>query len=149
MLSVCPTSLSILLVDDNCADRLLAEEAFDLLPEPVNVQFCSTGPEALAWLRCPEHPRPDVMLLDVNMPGMSGLEVLETLRADPGLRSLVVVMLTTSSQPQDQQRASELAASAYWVKETDFANFTQQVEAFVRTWQHVPSHQLAPDPPPG
>ncbi|UBV42504.1 response regulator [Deinococcus taeanensis] len=140
MASAHPTSLSILLVDDNAADRMLAKEAFAMLPDKAAVHLCSTGPEALAWLRSDEQPLPDVVILDVNMPGMTGLEVLQAIREDPALRLLPVVMLTTSDQPTDIRRAYDLAASSYWVKEADFSRFLAQIEDFVGFWQHARFH---------
>ncbi|UBV44171.1 response regulator (plasmid) [Deinococcus taeanensis] len=144
MLNVRPDSLSILLVDDNEADRMLAEEAFDLLPAKVWVNLCATGDQALAWLRDPGNPLPNVIVLDVNMPGMSGLDVLRAIREDPVLRPLPVVMLTTSDQPGDIQQAYELVVSSYWVKQADFAGFVRQIEDFVGFWQHARFHKGRP-----
>ncbi|UBV41670.1 response regulator [Deinococcus taeanensis] len=141
-----PQRLCVLLVDDNPADRLLAEEAFGAMPDAVSVHMCQSGHDALAWLRAHKDALPDVMILDVNMPGMTGLEVLQIVRDDPGFRHLPVVMLSTSDQPEDINRAYELVASSYWVKQADFAGFLKQIEDFVRFWQHARFRNRAPAP---
>ncbi|UBV45413.1 response regulator (plasmid) [Deinococcus taeanensis] len=130
-------TLSLMVVDDHEPDRMLVEEAFALLPYPVRIYCCSTGPEALAWLRDPARPRPDVILLDLNMPLMTGFDVLQAIRDDPALSAQPVVILSTSDVPDDIRRAYHLRAGAYCVKRVDFAGLLQQVEAMVRFWQHA------------
>ena len=129
----------VLLVDDNPADLMLAKEVFADHGEHLTVTTCASGDEALALLRSGETP--DVMILDVNMPVMSGFEVLQVIKADPALMSIPVVMLSTSSQPGDVARAYTLHASSYLVKSTSFQNFVDQVDAFVTFWResHTPS----------
>ena len=94
----------VLLVDDNPADLLLAQEVFHEHGDALNVTTCSSGKEALEYLRAPG-TRPDVVILDVNMPVMSGFEVLEAIKDDPALVWIPVVMLSTSSHPGDVARA--------------------------------------------
>ncbi len=131
--------LCVLLVDDNPADCLLAQEAFDLHADQVSVKVIQDGSSALDWLRAQaaRHSLPDVVLLDVNMPGMNGFQVLSAIREEPAFRHLPVVMLTTSENPEDIERAYDLIASSYLVKRPDFSGFLEQVEHFVRFWVQV------------
>ncbi|GGR56380.1 response regulator [Deinococcus seoulensis] len=124
----------VLLVDDNPADLLLAQEVFHEHGDALSVTTCSGGSEALELLRAPG-PRPDVVILDVNMPVMSGFEVLQAIKDDPALVWIPVVMLSTSSHPGDIERAYTLHASSYMVKSSSFQTFMEQVDAFVRFWK--------------
>ncbi|UBV44828.1 response regulator (plasmid) [Deinococcus taeanensis] len=123
----------VLLVDDNPADLLLAQEVFEEHGAGLTVTSCASGSEALRHLRTGPHP--DVVILDVNMPVMSGFEVLQAIKEDPALVYIPVVMLSTSSQPGDVARAYTLHASSYMVKSTSFQKFVDQVDAFVNFWR--------------
>ncbi|MBZ9713531.1 response regulator [Deinococcus multiflagellatus] len=124
----------VLLVDDNPADLLLAQEVFAEHASEMQVDTCRSGPEALDTLR--RQPElPDVVILDVNMPGMSGFEVLQAMKDDARLRCIPVVMLSTSSQPDDIERAYTFHASSYMVKSNSFQAFLEQVDAFVGFWR--------------
>ncbi|WP_229844388.1 response regulator [Deinococcus indicus] len=124
----------VLLVDDNPADLLLAQEVFSEYDGALSVTTCSSGREALDRLRAPG-TRPDVVILDVNMPVMSGFEVLQAIKDDPALVCIPVVMLSTSSHPGDVARAYTLHASSYMVKSSSFQAFMDQVDAFVTFWR--------------
>lgn len=126
-------SFRVLLVDDNPADLMLAREVFSDHGEHLTVTTCSSGEEALSLLRTGD--KPDVVILDVNMPVMSGFEVLKAIKDDPQLLAIPVVMLSTSSQPGDIARAYTLHASSYMVKSTSFQKFVEQVDAFVSFWR--------------
>jgi len=131
-----PIPCHYLLVDDNPGDQLLAQEAFEhLCPECTLTCVCS-GEDALSLLRT-ETFQPDLILLDINMPGMSGFQVLEALKTDPKLRKIPVVMLSTSSSTGDVSTAYNLHASSYLVKSSGFQAFLEQIEAFVRYWKGV------------
>nr|WP_237427061.1 response regulator [Deinococcus xianganensis] len=123
----------VLLVDDNPADLMLAQEVFAEHGERLTISTCASGEEALRALR--GGPLPDVVILDVNMPVMSGFEVLQAIKDDPALLSIPVVMLSTSSQPGDVARAYTLHASSYMVKSNSFQKFVDQVDAFVSFWR--------------
>lgn len=124
----------VLLVDDNPADLLLAQEVFSEYDGALSVTTCSSGQEALDRLQAPG-TRPDVVILDVNMPVMSGFEVLQAIKDDPALVCIPVVMLSTSSHPGDVARAYTLHASSYMVKSSSFQAFMDQVDAFVTFWR--------------
>jgi CheY-like chemotaxis protein len=125
----------ILLVDDNPMDVELTQLAFrkSRLTNPIIV--ARDGEEALSWIprwRAGE-PKPVVILLDINMPRVNGLEVLQALRADPVSRWLPVVVLTTSSTSHDVDSAYNFGANSYIVKPVDFEKFrvvAEQIELF-------------------
>ncbi|WP_415786637.1 response regulator [Deinococcus saxicola] len=123
-----------LVVDDSPQDQLLAQEAFEhLCPECV-LTCAGSGREALELLR--EHDfQVDVVLLDLNMPGMSGFELLREMKKDPRLVRIPVVILSTSSAQQDISEAYTLHASSYLVKSSSFAEFLSQIEKFLDYWQ--------------
>jgi CheY-like chemotaxis protein len=119
----------ILLVEDLEDDILLIQKAFGTagLHNPIHV--VRDGEEALAYLsghgkysRRAEFPLPDLILLDLKLPGMDGFEVLTWIRTQPGLRTLIVVVLTSSSQPDDVNSAFALRANSYLVKPEEFEN---------------------------
>jgi hypothetical protein len=125
----------LLLVEDNPMDVDLTLRAFrrrDLL-NPVEV--ARDGEEAVAWLErwASGEPRPVVILLDLKLPRLGGLEVLAAFRAHPAARTIPIVVLTTSSASQDIQSAYELGANSYIVKPVDFEKFLEvagQIELY-------------------
>ncbi|MFB9995463.1 response regulator [Deinococcus oregonensis] len=94
-----------------------------------------SGRDVFKALQSPSVVCPDVVLLDINMPQMSGFDVLKALKADERLNLIPVVMLTTSTAEQDVKQAYSLFASPYRVKSADFAGFIQQVESFIKFWK--------------
>ncbi|GGK33575.1 response regulator [Deinococcus malanensis] len=129
-----PAPYRYLLVDDNPTDTLLAQEAFGEVCPACNLTCVQSGHEALELLKAGA-VKPDVILLDINMPGMSGFEMLERLKKDSELRTIPVVMLSTSNAQSDISQAYSLHASSYLVKSAAFDTFLEQVEAFLRYWQ--------------
>ncbi|MBZ9751714.1 response regulator [Deinococcus sp. HMF7604] len=123
-----------LLVDDNPHDQLLATEAFLELCPACHLTVKGSGTEALFYLQMAIE-LPEVILLDVNMPGMNGFEVLAALKADPRLALIPVVMLSTSNAREDVSAAYTLHASSYLVKAGSFVAFLEQIDAFLRYWQ--------------
>jgi two-component system, chemotaxis family, response regulator Rcp1 len=116
-------SIQILLVEDNLGDVTLILEAFKGSKHPVRVTRAKDGEEALRFLRGKGGPdagyRPDIILLDLNMPRKSGFEVLGEIKGDPRLREIPVVVLTNSKLQDDVRRAYESNANFYIVKPTD------------------------------
>ena len=116
-------SIQILLVEDNLGDVTLILEAFKGSKHPIKVTRVKDGEEALGLLQGTRGPdsnyRPDIILLDLNMPRKSGFEVLAEIKGDPRLREIPVVVLTNSKLQDDVHRAYESNANFYIVKPTD------------------------------
>ena len=129
---------AILQVEDDPVDVVNLRRAFSRCGLANPLRAAGSGEEALGILRGrrgePGH-RPDVVLLDLSMPGMGGLELLRRLKADPELRRIPVVVLTASAHDADRASAWELGAAGYVVKPIDFEDFVRTVELVVRYWQ--------------
>ncbi|PYE48688.1 response regulator [Deinococcus yavapaiensis] len=136
-----PRVIDILLVEDNVTDVVLTREVFAEASVPNEVHVARDGVEALSFLRregsYEESPTPDVILLDINMPRMSGLEFLATLKNDPQLRHIPVIMLTTSAAERDVERSYELHANAYITKPVDFGAFSIMMHTFEAFWLSI------------
>ena len=132
------TPIEILLVEDSEPDILLTQEAFEDARIANNLHVTRDGVEALSFLRrlppFERAVRPDVILLDINMPRKSGLEVLNEVKADPELRHIPVVILTTSQADEDILKSYQGHASSYIVKPVGFDNFYQAIKAFEAYW---------------
>ncbi|HEY4811137.1 MAG TPA: response regulator [Solirubrobacteraceae bacterium] len=123
--------ISVLLVDDDQGDVLLVREAFEDHKVGNMLSVVSDGVEALQYVRregsYADAVRPDLILLDLNLPRKSGIEVLEEIKSDPELSTILVVVLTTSEAEEDIVRAYKLHANAYITKPVDFEQFTKIV----------------------
>jgi CheY-like chemotaxis protein len=133
----------ILLVDDNPMDVDLTLLAFKQGKLPNPIQVARDGEEALAWIPRWEagEAKPVVILLDINMPKLGGLEVLQVLKSHPALRIIPVVMLTTSSVSQDLLTAYQCGANSYIIKPVDFDKFTdvaKQIELYWAVLNQIP-----------
>jgi CheY-like chemotaxis protein len=120
--------IEILLVEDNPTDRLLTQAALEQAKIVNHLHIAEDGVEALRFLRGEgEHagkPRPDLLLLDLNLPRKDGREVLAEIKADERLRLIPTVVLTTSEAEEDVLRAYGLHANCYVTKPVDFEAFT-------------------------
>ncbi len=120
----------VLLVEDDSADVLMAREAFESVPRHV-LNVVPDGSEAMAYLRREgpyrEVSRPDLVLLDLNLPKVSGRQVLADVKGDPYLRVIPVVILSTSGTEEDIVESYRLHANAYVVKPVDFNEFSQSI----------------------
>jgi CheY-like chemotaxis protein len=123
--------IEILLVEDDPGDVLITREAFADHKVTNRLSVCTDGAEALRFLRRQgEHvgaPRPDIVLLDLNLPGVDGRAVLEVIHADPTLNDIPVVVLTSSRAEEDFLRSHELRVDSYIAKPVDFASLMQVV----------------------
>ncbi|HEX9934570.1 MAG TPA: response regulator [bacterium] len=135
----------ILLVEDNPGDARLTIEAFKEGLLPKEVHRVADGVEAIAFLRRTdrfiEAPRPDIILLDLNLPRKDGREVLEEVKKDPDLRRIPVIILSTSSSPDDIKKTYDLQANCYLVKPADMyelIHITQAIEDFWLKLVHLP-----------
>jgi chemotaxis family two-component system response regulator Rcp1 len=124
--------LGVLLVEDDPADVLIAREALRAGDVDSRLSVVSDGVEALAYLRKEDGyrdvARPDLILLDLNLPRKSGHEVLAEVKADPVLRTIPIVVLTTSKTAEDVTRCYQLHANVYVTKPVDFDEFTEVVK---------------------
>jgi CheY-like chemotaxis protein len=122
----------VLLVEDDPGDVLLTRDTFEDCHLGLNLHVASDGEEAMHFLRgtgeFAGRPRPALVLLDLNLPRRGGLEVLADLKTDPDLRSIPVVVLTTSQAEADIARSYELHANAYVIKPIDAAKFADAIK---------------------
>ncbi len=125
------TPIEVLLVEDDPGDVLMTREAFEEHKVRNRLTVVSDGAEALAYLRR-QQPfedvvRPDLVLLDLNLPKRDGREVLAEIKGDESLRQIPVVVLTTSQAEEDVLRSYQLHANAYVTKPVDFEQFISVV----------------------
>jgi len=133
--------VEILLAEDNPGDARLTEKAFEQGHILNNLHVVEDGEEALQFLRQEgeygEKPRPDLVLLDLNMPRKDGWEVLEEVKEDPDLRRVPVIVLTSSEAEEDIVKSYDLQANAYLTKPVDFGGFMDIVRSFEEFWLSV------------
>ncbi|GAA5534940.1 response regulator [Deinococcus metallilatus] len=127
----------ILLVDDNPHDVELALNAFqEDGGSSCEIAVAGSGPEALTVLRGPA-PLPDLILLDLKMPHMDGLAVLDAIRSETRTRDLPVVMLSTSDEARDIRDSYAHGASGYVIKPLDFTRFREAMHTITAFWAHL------------
>jgi two-component system, chemotaxis family, response regulator Rcp1 len=130
--------IEILLIEDNPADVRLTKEAFKEARVRNNIHVIQDGDSALAFVqqKAPyeDAPRPDLILLDLNLPKKDGREVLAEIKADPKIHLIPVVILTTSDDEGDVLRSYNLNANAYLVKPIDVMRFIKMVQSLSDFW---------------
>jgi CheY-like chemotaxis protein len=123
--------IEVLLVEDDPGDELMTREAFEENKVRNNLHVARDGEQALDFLNrrgeFKDAPRPDLVLLDLNLPKFDGRQVLAEIKADEDLRTIPVVVLTTSGAEEDILRSYQLHANAYVTKPVDFDRFIQVV----------------------
>lgn len=131
-------SWDILLVEDNEDDVLLTRHAFGRAALANRLHVARDGVQGLQFLRreppYEDAPRPNLILLDLNMPRMDGRQMLTVLKADAELSSIPVIVLTTSDAECDIAYAYEAHANAYMTKPIDFSQFAQDIQRFIEFW---------------
>ena len=144
-------SLSILLAEDNEDDVFLLQRAMTKARVTNPVQIVPDGEQALAYLRGEgiygdrrKYPFPSLLLLDIKMPKMNGLEVLSVVRRDPLLKRLVVIFLTSSNQQRDINQAFDLNANSYLVKPAGTDRMTNILETVKNYWLALNQYPLYP-----
>ena len=137
-------SITILMADDDEDDRLLTQDALTESRVLNDFHTVSDGVELLAYLRregqyvdTDKYPRPGLILLDLNMPRMDGREALMQIKADPSLRTIPVVILTTSQQEEDKFRGYDLGAASYISKPVSFDSLVNIMSALGRYWLDI------------
>jgi CheY-like chemotaxis protein len=138
--------VDVLLVEDDEGDVLMTKEAFEYYKIRNRLHVVTDGEQAVQFVRrtgpFTDAPRPGLILLDVNLPRLSGLEVLDALKRDPELMLIPVVMLTTSRAEEDILRSYKLHANAYVTKPVDFESFIdaiRQIDDFFLTLVQLPT----------
>ena len=133
--------VEILLVDDNPGDIELTKVALRDAKIMNEVHVARDGEEALAFLRGQgefvDAPRPDLVLLDLKMPKVDGFQVLAEMRAEPALRSIPVIVMSSSNAEKDLVRAYDAQVSAYLVKPSNFDEYFNAIRAVKELWFHV------------
>lgn len=131
-------SKNLLLVEDNPADIRLTQEALKEGQIPVHLSVVTDGIEAVEFLyrtgKYKDAPRPDLIMLDLNLPGKNGREVLSEIKSDPDLKKIPVLVMTTSKAQQDVTRAYSLNANCYITKPMDLDEFMAVVRSIEDFW---------------
>ena len=154
-----PKSINILMADDDEDDRLLTREALEESRVVNNLFFVKDGVELMEFLKHEGQyadpagaPRPGLILLDLNMPRKDGREALKEIKEDPKLRSIPVVILTTSKAEEDMVRGYDLGAASYITKPVTFEGLVELMKAVGRYWVEFvelpPSVQAGSPPEP-
>jgi CheY-like chemotaxis protein len=130
--------IEILLIEDSPGDVRLTREAFRDAKRQLNIHVASDGVEAMAFLKREgahvNDPRPDFILLDLNLPRMDGREVLAHIKDDLGLKSIPTIILTTSEAEADVQTSYQLQANAYLTKPVQLAEFESLIASVGDFW---------------
>ena len=134
----------ILIVEDNPDDLFLAQHVFAKIKIPHQLHVARDGQQALSFLRRQgDHqaaPRPDLILLDLNMPGIDGREVLKQVKTDRDLRRIPVIILTTSDSQIDRLVTYDAHANAYLVKPLDINQWEEMIQGTMHFWFRLVTH---------
>jgi CheY-like chemotaxis protein len=136
--------LTVLLVEDNPRDVRLTQRAFQQAGLPHDLRVVRDGDEALAYLHregaykeTETAPRPDVILLDLNLPRMGGHELLRKVKQDSRFKQVPIIVLTTSERPDDVRLAYDAGANAYLLKPVEFSRFTEVIGQLGKFWLEI------------
>ena len=136
--------ITILIADDDADDRMMASEALEESRLANDLRFVEDGEELLDYLyhrgrfaAAGESPRPGLILLDLNMPRMDGREALREIKGDPALRSIPVVVLTTSKAEEDIYRTYDLGVNSFITKPVQFDGLVEVMKALGKYWFEI------------
>ena len=134
----------ILLVEDDSVDAMTVKRAVRDLQVNHSIIHSLNGEEAMKYLTSPNMEKPFIILLDLNMPKMNGIEFLKVMKAHPELKTIPVVVLTTSKERQDVLDSFELGASGYMVKPVDYSKFVEILSRVMIYWSssELPKDEL-------
>jgi len=127
----------LLLVDDDLDDMFIAKRALRVAHVDADVRMAGDGEEAWQYLCHPDSPRPRLVLLDLNMPRLSGLGLLARMKGDPDMRDIPVVILSTSSNASDVAACYDNGANTYIAKPLDFDDFVDVMATIGHYWLDV------------
>lgn len=134
-------SITILIADDDPDDRLMTKEALEESFLINELKFVEDGVELLEYLRrqgkfsdAQNSPRPGIILLDLNMPKVDGREALKVIKSDPDLKSIPIVVLTTSKADEDIVKTYDLGVNCFISKPVSFSEFVSVTRAFGNYW---------------
>ncbi|MGB1204234.1 MAG: response regulator [Chitinophagales bacterium] len=128
------TNRPILLIEDDEVDAMTIKRAIKEIKIANPLVWRENGEEGLLYLKEKANFRPSIILLDLNMPRMGGLELLAIIKEDPKLRNIPVIILTTSSHDEDRLRSFNLSVAGYMIKPVDYKNFVQVIKAVNMYW---------------
>ena len=132
------SQLEVLLIEDDPEDVDLTQEALERSKVMVQLNVVNDGEEALAYLRrqgqYQERSHPDLIWLDLNLPGMSGQEILREIRSDDSIKHIPIVVLTTSDADEDILKSYQLGANCYVQKPIGIREFQQMLNALEKFW---------------
>ena len=141
-----PRELNILLIEDSRADALIIDRALRECPPAPSLLILADGRQALHHLRQLRDgaagPWPDLILLDLNLPGLDGCQILAEIRADPALCSLPVVILTTSGRDEDIDQSYRAGASSVIQKPTEYPAYRELAALLCKYWGEIVSHPI-------
>jgi len=136
--------ITILMADDDIDDRLMTKEAFEESRLLNDLRFVEDGVELMDYLNRrgkysdpASSPRPGLILLDLNMPKKDGRQALQEIKADPKLKNIRIVVLTTSKAEEDVYRSYDLSAASYITKPVTFAGLTEMVKVVGKYWLEI------------
>src|SRR5947208_15339935 len=136
-----PAKKTILVAEDDSNDIYLLKLAFLKAHLNVNFEIVQDGEQLIKYLATrdcsPEHPLPELLLLDIKVPKMNGFEVLEWVRRQPGLKRLLIIVLTSSDEPRDINRAYDLGANSYLVKPCGIEHLMGIVQHLYHYWMNL------------
>jgi CheY-like chemotaxis protein len=139
-----PQPVTILMADDDADDRLMAKEAFEESRVVNDLRFVEDGVELMDYLKRRGKysdpaisPRPGLILLDLNMPKKDGREALKEIKADPALKSIRIVVLTTSKAEEDIYRTYDLSAASYITKPVTFEGLVEVIRTLGKYWLEI------------
>lgn len=126
--------MHVLLVEDNPADRDLIQETLEERARGLAIVAVGDGVEAMDYLAGSSGPRPDLMILDLNLPRLDGWGVLRAVKSDPALRALPIVVLSSSNAQADVQQCYDLGANSYLSKPMGLSEFRTIVQKMEEFW---------------
>jgi CheY-like chemotaxis protein len=124
----------LLLVENNPDDALTVKRALRELGQAETLVHVPDAEQALVYLGSPAHPKPSVILLDLVLPGMGGVEFLKTIKTDPSLAEIPVVVLSTSGEQRDVLDSFDCSVAGYIVKPTDYDSLLESIRIIQDYW---------------